>query len=229
MNYSLQSKRFIVLNHFLTLPNSRSLESPNRSPSKISLLYRLGELASWYQLHTSLLCGSTLHIRQKFQWTSDQLTSAYLDLQYFHRRSSKFPAEHLSLLLEWFTPNSFRTVFWVSSFYLSVNIVSYQFTVTCTENWSMRSLGQWIIENKVYLLSMLGQRKKVHDCDYVFGSSTKFQRRMNGFVKADIRSSSIKVFVHMHFAGLYLPVNPSATTVYTRSAFYPSQRFTLSL
>ena len=229
MNYSLQSKRFIVLNHFLTLPNSRSLESPNRSPSKISLLCRLGELASWYQLHTSLLCRSTLHIRQKFQWTSEQLTSAYLDLQYFHRRSSKFPAEHLSLLLEWFTPNSFRTVFWVSSFYLSVNIVLYQFTVTCTENWSMRSLGQWIIENKVYLLSMLGQRKKVHDCDYVFGSSTKFQRRMNGFVKADIRSSSIKVFVHMYFAGLYLPVNPSATTVYTRSAFYPSQRFTLSL
>ena len=105
----------------------------------------------------------------------------------------------------------------------------YQFTVTCTENWSMRSLGQWIIENKVYLLSMLGQRKKVHDCDYVFGSSTKFQRRMNGFVKADIRSSSIKVFVHMHFAGLYLPVNPSATTVYTRSAFYHSLRFSLSL
>ena len=30
--------------------------------------------------------------------------SAYLDLQYFHRSSSKFPAEHLSLLLEWFTP-----------------------------------------------------------------------------------------------------------------------------
>ena len=126
----------------------------------ISLLYRLGELASWYQLHTSLLCRSTLHIRQKFQWTSEQLTSAYLDLQYFHRRSSKFPAEHLSLLLEWFTPNSFRTVFWVSSFYLSVNIVLYQFTVTYIENWSMRSLGQWIIENKVYLLSMLGRKKK---------------------------------------------------------------------
>ena len=28
--------------------------------------------------------------------------------------------------------------------------------------------------------------KKVQDCDYVFGSSTKFQRRMNGFVIADI-------------------------------------------
>ena len=46
--------------------------------------------------------------------------------------------------------NSFCTVFWVSSFYLSVNIVLYQLTVTCIKNWSVRSLGQWIIESKVY-------------------------------------------------------------------------------
>ena len=37
------------------------------------------------------------------------------------------------------------------------------------------------------------------------------------------------VFVYMYFAGFYLPLNPSATTVYARSAFYPSLRFTLSL
>ena len=43
------------------------------------------------------------------------------------------------------------------------------------------------VESKVYLLSMLGRKKKkVQDCDYVFGSSTKFQRGMTGFVKADI-------------------------------------------
>ena len=85
----------------------------------------------------------------KVQWTSKQLKSAYLDFQSFHRRSSKFPAEHLPLLLEWFTPffsaiillNSFCTLFWVSSFYLSVNIdMLYQFTVTCIESWSVRSL-----------------------------------------------------------------------------------------
>ena len=40
----------------------------------------------------------------KVQWTSKQLKSAYLDFQSFHRRSSKFPAEHLPLLLKWFTP-----------------------------------------------------------------------------------------------------------------------------
>ena len=56
--------------------------------------------------------------------------------------------------------NSFCTVFWVSSFYLSVSIVSYQFTVTCIENWGVRSLGQWIIESKVYLFSMLGREKR---------------------------------------------------------------------
>ena len=71
-------------------------------------------------------------------------TAAYLDLQYFHRRSAKCPAEHLSLLLEWFTPffyrhNSFCKVFWVSCFYLSVNIVVlYQFTVTCIENFASK-------------------------------------------------------------------------------------------
>ena len=48
--------------------------------------------------------------------------------------------------------HSFCTVFWVSCFYLSLNIVLYQFTVTCIETWSVRSLGQWIIESKVYYL-----------------------------------------------------------------------------
>ena len=70
----------------------------------VLLLLQIGEIAGWYQSHTSLPNRSELHIRQKSQWTSEQLKSAYLDLQYFHRRSSKFPAEHLSLLLEWFTP-----------------------------------------------------------------------------------------------------------------------------
>ena len=59
--------------------------------------------------------------------TDTLLEEVSLDLQYFHRMSSKFPAEYLSLLLELFTPFSRHysncTVFWVSSFYLSVNIV----------------------------------------------------------------------------------------------------------
>ena len=43
--------------------------------------------------------SSALHNNEAKGLGNEQLTSAYLDLQYFHRRSSKFPAEHLSLLL----------------------------------------------------------------------------------------------------------------------------------
>ena len=103
--------------------------------------------------------------------------------------------------------NSFCTVFWVSSFYLSVNIVLYQFTVTCIENWSVRSLGQWIMESKVYLLIIHARtEKKVQDCDYVFGSSTRFQRRMNGFVKADI-CRQVSVCLHV-FCGILFALKP---------------------
>ena len=91
-----------------------------------------------------------------------------LAFQSFHRRSSKFPAEHLPLLLEWFTPffiaiillNSFCTLFWVSSFYLSVNIVVlYQFTVTCIESWSVRSpeRKKWL---KIAITSMFLRRRR---------------------------------------------------------------------
>ena len=102
--------------------------------------------------------------------------------------------------------NSFCTVLSVSSFYLSVNIVLYQFTVTCIENWGVGSLGQWIIESKVYLLSMLGRGKKVQDCDCVFGSSTKFQRRMNGFVIADI-CRQVSVCLHV-VCGILFALKP---------------------
>ena len=104
----------------------------------------------------------------KVQWTSKQLKSAHLDFQSFHRRSSKFPAEHLPLLLEWFTPffsaiillNSFCTLFWVSSFYLSVNIVVlYQFTVTCIESWSVRSLERKK-RLKIAITSMFSRRRR---------------------------------------------------------------------
>ena len=48
---------------------------------------------------------------------------------------------------------------------------------------------------------MLGRKKKGSShCDYVFGSSTKFQRRMNGFVKADI-CRQVSVCLHV-FCGI---------------------------
>ena len=49
-------------------------------------------------------------------------------------------------------------------------------------------------------------KKKVQDCDYVFGSSTKFQRRMNGFVKADI-CRQVSVCLHV-FCGILFALEP---------------------
>ena len=53
---------------------------------------------------------------------------------------------------------------------------------------------------------MLGRKKRVQDCDYVFGSSTKFQRRMNGFVKADI-CRQVSVCLHV-FCGISFALKP---------------------
>ena len=145
----------------------------------------MGEIASWYQLYTSLPSRSTLHICQKFQWTSKQPKSAYLDFQYFHRRSSKFPVEHLSLLLEWYSPFFIAiilsvqySVFWVSSFYLSVNIVVlYQFTVTC-------------IETSLFNVRSLGRKKWFKFAIMLFLSSRRRSREeRNGFVKEQMLSS----------------------------------------
>ena len=83
----------------------------------------------------------------------------------------------------------------------------------------MRSLGQWIIESKVYLLIIHARtEKKVQDCDYIFGSSTKFQRRMNGFVKADVcRQASVCLHV---FCGILFALKPFYDYSLCQSAFY---------
>ena len=116
--------------------------------------------------------------------------------------------------------NSFFTVFWVS-----VNIVLYQFTVMCIENWSVRSLGQWIMESKVYLLIIHARTEKkgsrLRLCFWVVDEVPE----KNEWICESRYMSSSKCL----FTCIYLPLNPSATTVYARSAFYPSLRFTLSL
>ena len=121
--------------------------------------------------------------------------------------------------------NSFCTVFWVSSFYLSVNIVLYQFTVTCIENWSVRSLGQWIMESKVYLLIIHARtEKKSSRLRLCFWVVDEVPEKNEWICESRYMSSSKCLFTC-----IYLSLNPSATTVYARSAFYPSLRFTLSL
>ena len=68
--------------------------------------------------------------------------------------------------------------------------------------------------------------KKVQECDYVFGSSTTFQRRKGWICESRCRQVSVRLRV---FARFFLPLNTSTTTVYAWSAFYPSLRFTLIL
>ena len=57
------------------------------------------------------------------------------------------------------------------------------------------------------------------------GRRRRSREERNGFVKADV----VKKCSFTCICGIFLPLNPSTTTVYARSAFYPSLRFTLSL
>ena len=57
------------------------------------------------------------------------------------------------------------------------------------------------------------------------GRRRRSREERNGFVKQ--MSSSKCSFTCI--CGIFLPLNPSTTTVYAWSAFYPSLRFTLSL
>ena len=114
--------------------------------------------------------------------------------------------------------NSSCTVFWVSSFHLSVNIVVlYQFTVP---GHVYRKLRVWS-----WSVKSLGRKKdsRLRLCFRVVDDVPK----KKGMDLCKQMSSSKCSFTCI--CGLFLPLNPSTTTVYARSAFYPSLRFTLSL
>ena len=91
-----------------------------------------------------------------------------------------------------------------------------KFTVTYIENFA----------SKVWSVRSLGRKKKVQDRDYVFESSTTFQRKREWICESRCRQVGDRLHV---FARFFLPLNPSTTTIYARSGFYPSLRFTLSL
>ena len=84
------------------------------------------------------------------------------------------------------------------------------------------------IESKVYPLSMLGRKKRGSRLRLCFWVVEEVPERNDWICESRYMSSSKCLFTHI-FAGFYLPLNPSMTTVYARSAFYPSLRFTLSL
>ena len=135
-------------------------------------------------------------VRCTFAGRFNKLRTAFKSLRTlicntFDRGSYKFPAEHLSLLLEWFTP--FLTLLFllysilVSSFYLSVNIfVLYpdSWSRACNEIWSVRSLGRILKEFKI-----VDVPEKIACFRHftIWTPGTGYREERNRFLKADIK------------------------------------------
>ena len=95
-------------------------------------------------------------------------------------------------------------------------MVLYQFMVTCIENFTSK------VETSGLSVGKKGSRWQY----YIFMLSTTFLRRKEWICE---RRCHQVLSVHLHILWDFLPLNPSTTIVYARSAFYPSLRFTLSL
>ena len=145
----------------------------------------------------------------------------YLDLQYFHRRSSKFPAEHLSLLLEWFTPFYRHNSSWYS-------ILGQQLSFKCKHRGVVTIHGPW---SRILKTSRLNLK-----CE-VSWTEKRFKIAIICFWVVDNILEWMDLWKQMSSSkcsfrciwGSFWPLNPATTTVYARSAFYPSLHFTLSL
>ena len=177
------------------------------------LLLQIGEIASRYCISYTLRFLVKVHctFARSFNEHPNSLSLRTLICNTFIEGHPDFLQ-----LLPFLSPYSSCTVFWASSFHLSVSIVV---------------LHQFMVPGHVYRKRMKREvsrmEKKVQDCYYVFGSSMTFQRRKEWICKGRCcRQVSVHLYV---FRGIFLPLNPSMTTVYARSAFYPSLRFTLSL
>ena len=158
-----------------------------------------------------------MHIRRKCQWTSEQLKSAYLDLQYFHRRSSKFPAEHLSLFRNDLPP-------FLSSLFLLYSILGQQQLLFKSKHRSVvpihghvcRKLRVWI-----WSVRSLGRKKgsRLRLCFRVVHDVPEKKR-------IDLWKQMSSKWSFTCICGIFLPLNPSATTaVYARSAFCTQPAF----
>ena len=75
-------------------------------------------------------------------------------------------------------------------------------------------------------MRFLERKKSSRFSDYVFGSSTMFQRRKEWICESRCQQVSVPLLI---ICAIFLPLNPSTTTVYAQSAFYPRLRFSLSL
>ena len=119
--------------------------------------------------------------------------------------------------------NSSCTIFWVSSFHLSVNNVVWDAGVVPIH-------GPWSRISKTSHLKLKREvsrteKKRLKIAIMFSGRRRRSREKRNGFVKADV----VKKCSFTCTCGIFLPLNPSTNTVYARYAFYPSLRCTLSL
>ena len=114
--------------------------------------------------------------------------------------------------------NSFCTVFWVSSFYLSVNMVV---LYTCCTNSQSRVSKTSCLKLK---REVSRTEKKVQDCDYVFGSSTTFQRRKEWICESRCRQVRVRLHVSRDFFALKVKLSHDfslcSVCILPRPAFY---------
>ena len=93
--------------------------------------------------------------------------------------------------------------------------------------------GPWSRISKTSRLNLKGEvsrtEKKVQDCDYMFLGRRQRSREESPEWICESRCRQVSVRLHVCICGIFWPLNLSTTTVYARSAFYPSLHFTLSL
>ena len=134
------------------------------------------------KMQTECKMQTALHIRQKFQWTPKQLKSAYPDLQYFKKVNQISCRTSFSFTPFFYRHNSSCTVFWVSSFHLSVNIVVlHQFTVPGHVYRKLR-IKSWSVK-----WSEVSRTEKRFKIAIMFSGRWWCSREeRSGFVKADV-------------------------------------------
>ena len=158
------------------------------------LLLQIGEIASRYQLHTSLPSRSDCTFARSFSEYPNSSKSAYLDLQHFHRRSSKFPAEHLFFVVGMIYSLFYRHLYSILGQQLSFKR-KHRGVVPIDCPWSRMSKT-----SQLKLKCEVSRTEKVQECDYVLGSSTTFQRRKEWICESRCRQVSVRLRV---FAGFF--------------------------
>ena len=145
--------------------------------------------------------------------------TAKVCVPWFAILSSKFPAEHLFLLLEWFTPFLSPLILLqsilVSSSYLSVNIV----VLYSHLYWNLKREVSWLDKEFKIVIIFRGRSREdsLFQAFYYLNAWNRLQRR-----KKWICESRCQVSDHLHFLAEYFDLNPYpyTNTVYARSAFY---------